>query len=441
MMRRMTHVTGSLARPTPLAPAVESLRTATPDQLLHTLDGVLEQIEACEPRLRALLPEEGRAARLHGQAHELADRYPDPAQRPPLFGVLVGVKDIIAVDGLPTRAGSALPAEAFMMPEAVIVRRLRAAGALVLGKTVTAEFASRSPNGTTNPHHPGHTPGGSSSGSAAGVAAGYFPLALATQTGGSVIRPASFCGIIGFKPSYGRIPTDGVLDHARSVDTLGVYTQDMAGIAIAAAVVADAWQPAPERHATELVLGVPDGAYLDLAEQAGRDAFEGTVARLATLGVQVRRVPFLDDVEAVLERHSWLMLGEFAEAHRDRFARWGPLYSGSAAGDIDRGRAITEEQRRIATDGMAGLRARVDALLDEHGLDALACPAAPGPAPAGLGWTGNPAMNAPWTHAGVPAITLPSGHVGALPVGLQLVGRFGQDEALVATAAALHPLL
>lgn len=441
MMRRMTQTPDTLAHPAPLAATARSLRTATRDDLLRHVDAALEHAASCEPRLRVLIPEEGRAERLRREATELAERYPDPAQRPPLFGVLLGVKDIISVDGLPTRAGSALPPEAFETSEAAVVRRLREAGALVFGKTVTAEFASKSPGGTTNPHDPGHTPGGSSSGSAAGVAAGYFQLSLGSQTGGSVIRPASFCGIVGFKPSYGRIPVDGVLYHAPSVDTLGFYTQDVEGIPAVAPVIVDGWQQVPERQAGELVLGVPEGPYLEQAEPAALEAFEGTLARLAAQGVQIRRVRFLEDVAEVLERHQWLMLGEFSETHRERFARWGALYTGSAASEVDRGQQVPSEQRQAALASLAELRARVEALFDEHGFDALASPAALGPAPAGLAWTGNHAMNSPWTHAGVPAITLPSGFVGHLPVGLQLIGRFDRDEALVGVASAVDPLL
>src|SRR5690606_31354173 len=145
--------------------------------------------------------------------------------------------------------------EALAMPQASVVTRLRQAGALVLGKTVTAEFASAAPGATTNPHDPGRTPGGSSSGSAAGVAAGYTLLSVGSQTGGSVVRPAAFCGIMGFKPSYGRIPLDGVLYHSPSVDTLGIFTQDIEGIALGASVVVDGWQPEAARS-TAPVLGV-----------------------------------------------------------------------------------------------------------------------------------------------------------------------------------------
>lgn len=427
--------------PLPLAPLAARLRDADEGALQDAVSELLSRAAEHEPAIRALLPEDGRPERLQAEVSALCERWPDPQARPPLFGIPVGVKDIIAVDGLPTRAGSALPAEEFEMPEASIVSRLEGAGALVFGKTVTTEFASSPPGGTTNPHDPAHTPGGSSSGSAAGVAAGYFPLALGTQTGGSVIRPAAFCGITGFKPSYGRIPFDGVLTYAASVDTLGLFTQDLAGIALAAPAVVDDWREVPARTATDVTLVIPDGPYLELASPEGLHPFEETLAALSTAGVNVLRRPFLDDLEDVIHRHGRMMDAEFAAGHKERFSRWGPIYSGPGAQKVDRGREVTPEQLERGREGRLELRARVTAFLDEVGADAIACPSALGPAPVGLASTGDARMNYPWTHAGVPAVTLPAGIVGRLPVGLQLVGRYGADEELLGVAAALERMV
>ncbi len=436
LMPRRAHSTLAHA---PLAPLAEALRSGALgiEGYVHE---VLDRVERMEPTLRALLPEPGRAERVRAEVAALLARYPDPAWRPPLFGVLVGIKDIIAVDGLPMQAGSALPPEAFDWSEASVVTRLREAGAVVLGKTVTAEFASAAPGATTNPHDPTHTPGGSSSGSAAGVAAGYTLLSVGSQTGGSVIRPAAFCGVIGLKPSYGRIPVDGVVYHSPSVDTLGIFTQDIEGITLGASVVVDGWSPAPPRT-TSPVLGVPDGPYLGFADEDGRAAFEETLTLLAASGVTVKRVPFMEDAETIRDRHSRMMMGEYAREHRERFARWGALYSGTEADYYDQGCRVTDAEIEAGRASRLELRERVGALLEAEGLDALACPAAPGPAPKGLRSTGRPIMNVPWSHAGVPAINLPAGAVEGLPVGLQLVGAFGQDEALVATAAYVQPYL
>ena len=189
----------------PLHSTVEALRSGSLDLVSH-VHALLDRVDAVDGQVRAVLPEPGRRARLVANAEALLARYPDAADRPALFGAVVGLKDIFITDGFATRLGSAIPSDLFSGPEATSVRRLREAGALVLGKTVTTEFAGYDPGATANPHNVGHTPGGSSSGSAAAVAAGFAELALGTQTVGSVIRPASFCGVVGYKPSLGRIP-------------------------------------------------------------------------------------------------------------------------------------------------------------------------------------------------------------------------------------------
>lgn len=429
-----------LLAPARLVPLVAGFRDGSRDLRSH-VTAALDRIETLEPVLRAMVPEPGRRERVLGEAEALLARHPDPATRPTLFGALAGIKDIIAVDRLPTSAGSALPPEAFELPEASVVRRLREAGALILGKTATAEFAASGPAATTNPHHPAHTPGGSSSGSAAAVAAGYLPLALGSQTAGSVVRPAAFCGIAGFKPSYGRIPTDGVLGHAPSVDTLGCFAQDLDGIGLVASVIVDGWRTdLAEVDRPHPVLGVPAGPYLEGADAEALDAFDATVERLCSAGIEVRRTPFLDDADAVVRRHEHLMAAEYGDVHASLFERWGALYTGPSAATFDESRRVTVAERRAGLAGRLELRARVGALLDREGLDALICPSAPGPAPRGLGSTGDPVMNTPWTHAGVPTLSVPAGTVGGLPVGLQVVGAFGRDEALLATARALPPL-
>src|SRR5579863_5430615 len=226
----------------PLAETAAMLRSGQLD-LLAYIDEICNWIDVAEPELHALLPEKDRRQRLMREAKVLQERFPKPSQRPPLYGIPVGVKDVFRVDGFPTRAGSQLPAELFAGAEASCVRTLRNAGTIMLGKTISTEFAWIEPGPTRNPHHPGHTPGGSSSGSAAAVAAGYCPLALGTQTIGSTIRPAAFCGIVGFKPSYGRIPTDGLILFSESVDTIGLFTQDVAGMVVAASLLCNNWRP------------------------------------------------------------------------------------------------------------------------------------------------------------------------------------------------------
>src|SRR5580704_17028032 len=248
-----------------------------------------DRIEREDPQVHAFVAEPGRRARLLAAAAGLATRSAGSERKPALYGVVAGIKDVIRVDGLPTRAGSRLPAETLAGPQAHAVDRLLAAGALVAGKTVTAEFAVIAPGPTRNPRAPGHTPGGSSSGSAAAVAAGMVPLALGTQTIASVIRPAAYCGVPGFRPTRGRISPDGVIPFAPSLDVVGCFAADAARLTRAAAVLCDDWRPAanPGRP----VLGIPAGRYLDRASPVALSAFAGHVAVLSAAGYVVREAP------------------------------------------------------------------------------------------------------------------------------------------------------
>jgi Asp-tRNA(Asn)/Glu-tRNA(Gln) amidotransferase A subunit family amidase len=286
------------------------------------------------------------------------------------------------------------------------VRQLRDAGALVIGKTVTTEFAYLEPAATRNPHALEHTPGGSSSGSAAAVAAGLAALAIGTQTVGSVIRPAAFCGVVGFKPSHDRVSTAGLVYFARSVDHVGLFTQDVAGMARAASVVLAQFRGLPT--ATTLpTLGVPDGPLLDAVEPAARVAFEAQLASLEQSGVRVQRVPCLSDLEALRARHTQLIARELAAEHAQWFAQYGALYRPLTAALIRTGRQVSDAEYRAALASGAELRHALHAAMNEHGLDAWVCPSAPGPAPRGQQSTGDPVMNVAWTHAGLPVLSLP----------------------------------
>ena len=412
------------------------------------------RIEAANPDLSAFVPEDGRRERVRALAEKLVLSWPDGAgraghadhaDRPALFGVPLGVKDVLRVDGLPTGAGSEVPADALAGPEAVAVARLRAAGALVAGKTVTAEFAFMSPGPTRNPHALGHSPGGSSSGSAAAVAAGLVPLALGTQTVGSVIRPAAFCGIVGFKPSFGRIPTDGVIANAPTFDTVGLFSQDVAGTVLAAEVLCDGWRttraggsgpPAPP------VLGVPDGPYLRQATPEAREVFAAQLARLAAAGIEVRQVPALADIAAVNARNSVINLVELARTHERLFPEHGDRYRDETATAIRDGRQIEPSTYTQALAARADYAAALVARMDEAGIDAWIAPAATGPAPEGITTTGSPAMNLPWTQARLPVVGLPAGVASnGLPLGVQCVARPGADEDLLGWAGTLAPLL
>ena len=415
--------------------------------LLVLLDRLEAHCARREPEILALLPEPERFARLRRDARWLLAQHPSPERRPPLFGVPLGVKDIFHVDGFATQAGSRLPPELLRGDEAASVAVLRRAGVLILGKTVTTEFAYFAPGPTRNPHDPARTPGGSSSGSAAAVAAGLCPLALGTQTIGSIGRPAAYCGVVGYKPSYDRISRDGVIPLAPSVDHVGFFSTDAASAALVASLLCKDWrpsaEPAPEAKTARPALGIPEGPYL---ESAGREAlghFRDVVERLADAGFPLAVVPAMSDFAEIAERHRRLVAAEAAQVHAAWFKRYGELYQPKTAELIVRGQKVTaaELQRDLA--GRDELRRRLHELMDAHQLDLWVAPAAPGPAPAGLASTGDPIMNLPWTHAGLPTVVVPSGFDGEsrLPLGLQIAARFSADEALLAWTGEIERVL
>lgn len=424
----------------PLCETAVALRDGQLD-LIAYLEAACDHMDAVEPHIQALIPEEKRRQRLLQEGRALLDRYPDPVDRPPLFGVLVGVKDIFRAAGFATQAGSQLPAHLFEGEEAAVVTRLKEAGALVAGKTVTTEFAYFQPGPTRNPHNPDHTPGGSSSGSAAGVAAGEFQLALGTQTIGSVIRPAAFCGITGFKPSYDRIPTAGLLYFSKSLDHAGLFTQDLDGMRLAASVLCDHWDeetagdPLPGRP----VLAVPEGPYLARAEAEGQAAFAAQIAQLEAAGFTVVSVPFLANFDELERSHRRMMAAEAAAEHRAWYRQYRDRYSDHMHGIMETGGSVDEAELAQSRAARLDLRRQIAETLVQHGADLWIAPPATGPAPAGIDATGNPIMNLPWTNAGVPALTLPVGRAAnGLPLGLQLVAPFGKDEQLLAWAAVIQ---
>jgi len=404
-------------------------------------DRTRDRFESVEPSIRAFLAEDGRWDRLGRETRALERRGSDPGLRPPLYGVPVGVKDIFHVDGHETRAGSDVPATALAGPEASTVTALDEAGAVVLGKTVTTEFAYFEPGPTRNPHDTGHTPGGSSSGSAAAVAAGVCPLALGTQTIGSVNRPAAFCGVIGVKPSYGRIPTAGVVPLAPAVDHVGYFTQDVAGARLAAGVLYDDWRAGDDPPDLDAV-GVVDGPYLSQASSTAREHFEGHVEQLAAAGLDVRRIEVIPDVDAVNDRHQRLVAAEAALSHSELYPEHGDRYAAKTRELIENGRATDVGSLCEARAGRRELRRAVHERMDDAGVDLVVSPGAPGPAPAGIDSTGDPVMNLPWTHAGLPTVTVPASTTDeGLPIGLQCTGRFGADEWLLSCCRSVRAAL
>ncbi len=420
----------------------EALHSIQVDQ--HSLSIYIEEavhhVNEVNPMVRAFLPETNRRQRLLEDMSELRRTYRGADNRPPLYGATVGVKDIFHVDGFVTKAGSNLPPELFSGGEAVSVRKLKEAGALIMGKTVTTEFAYFEPGPTRNPHNTEHTPGGSSSGSAAGVAAGLCTLALGTQTIGSVIRPAAFCGIVGFKPSLGRIDPEGIVYFSRTIDHVGLFTQDVAGMAIAAGVLCDDWQ-AEDVVETLPILGVPDGPYLHQADKAALRKFEEQVLMLQVAGYHVIRVAVFPDIEELNTLHRRMVFAEFAQEHSAWFDEFEELYRPRTVEAIEMGRTVADSELDAAREHTLSFRAAVAEKMEAEGIDLWICPPAIGEAPQGIDATGDPNMNLPWTHAGLPAVTVPAGvGDGGLPLGLQLVAHYGDDEQLLKWAEDLEAL-
>ncbi len=420
-------------------PNAAALRSGDVELVAH-VQTVCDRIDVEDSLIQALLPEPGRRQRLTREAEALLARYPDPEERPPLFGLLVGVKDFFRVDGFPTKAGSKLPAALFEGTESDVVTRLRENGALIAGKTVTTEFAYFQPGPTRNPHNTEHTPGGSSSGSAAGVAAGFYPLALGTQTIGSVIRPAAFCGIIGFKPSYDRINTAGMLFFSKSVDHAGVFSQDVATMKLACSALFGSWDSSECAPPDGLpALAVPDGPYLEEAEEVGLQHFEETLSRLAAEGFRIERVPFFSDYAELNRRHRRLTAVEVAQVHKDWYREYSDRYSVHMHEIMKTGATVSDEERDEIRADQLRLRHKMEEALLSSGADLWIAPAATGPAPHGIHATGNPIMNLPWTNAGVPALAIPSGKTDdGLPLAVQFCAPFGADERLLAWGGAIE---
>jgi len=422
-----------------LAPLANALRSGDLP-LQDYLDWLESRIRAHEPRVKAFLPEEGRFERLRMEARILTGRNPDPATRPALFGVPVAVKDIFNVDDFETRAGSRLPASEFAGPEAESVIRLKRAGALILGKTVSAEFAYIAPGETRNPHNLQHTPGGSSSGSAAAVAAQMCALALGTQTVGSINRPAAYCGVAGFKPGYGRVSRRGVVPVSESLDHVGFFTSDAQSAELAASVLVTGWQH--RSTSRRPVLAVPAGPYLDKASPAGLENFEEACARLKAAGYRIHKINVMPDFEDIRQRHLTIMAAEAARVHANWYERYASLYQQESEDLILAGKAVSSKELDDALAGPEQLRSELTAVMSEAGVDLWIAPAATGVAPPGLASTGDSIMNLPWTHCGLPTIGLPTGKdATGLPFGAQVVGKWHEDEKLMAWAPGVESAL
>jgi Asp-tRNA(Asn)/Glu-tRNA(Gln) amidotransferase A subunit family amidase len=356
-------------------------------------------------------------------------------QRPTGEGMLseipFGAKDIMETRGLSTEYGSPIYKGRVGTADAAIVRDLRQRGAILLGKTHTTSFAYRTPGPTRNPRNLEHTPGGSSSGSAAAVAAGMVPVALGTQTLGSVLRPASYCGVTGFKASYGLLSLEGVLPFATSLDTLGFFTHTPADMLAL-------WEAMghPAGRAEDFELGAPEP--MPAVEPAIEAAFQNALTVLRRAGVSIRSVDIAGMLATLHGAATTVMFYEGARFHQQRFNEYGSRLADMA--DLVReGLKIPMEKYDEAKRYIAECRTRVTGIY--KATPVILVPAATGPAPLSLASTGDPRMNSPWTALGTPAISIPMPVAGALPLGLQLTADRGQDARVIRTAVRLHGLL
>jgi Asp-tRNA(Asn)/Glu-tRNA(Gln) amidotransferase A subunit family amidase len=403
--------------------ATEALRQMRAGALapVELLESCLERIAAREGVVHAFVHFDAEAARA-----ALARALPGP-----LHGLPIGVKDILDVAGMPAGYGSPIWQGHRPHADAAAVAWARAAGAMVLGKTVTTEFAFRTPGPTTNPHDPRRTPGGSSSGSAAGVADCFFPFAFGTQTGGSVIRPAAFCGVVGYKPSFGLIPRHGIKLLSDDLDTIGVLARSVADCALLAGAAArrDLGDPdlRPDRPPR---VGLCRSPNWPKAAPETQSALERAATALGAAGAFVTPRELPDAFAALNAAHPVVMLAQGA-----RCLGWELLERRAQLSDV-----LREHLEQGAAQPAAALEAalatfaRLQGAFPEamEGLDVLLTPSTPGEAPLGLESTGDPVFNHIWTALHVPCVTVPAGEgPNGAPLGVQVVGRRGDDAALL----------
>ncbi|HUQ90390.1 MAG TPA: amidase [Bryobacteraceae bacterium] len=390
--------------------------------LRATADSRKQALASCLRRIR----------RMDGDIRAWVEVNPQPQTVDgPLSGIPFGMKDVIETQNLATEYGSPIYKGRRGTGDAAIVRQLKGLGGILLGKTQTAAFAHTFPPPTRNPRNLAHTPGGSSSGSAAAVAAGMVPLAVGTQTGGSVIRPGSYCGITAFKPTYGLLSTEGVMPYASSLDTLGFFThtpQDMILLWKALGQAAG--------RVGDVVIGAVEP--VQAVEPPMAAAFRNALTALRNRGVDVKAVPVTAMLDRLVQESRLIMYYEGARAHEERYKQYGSRLQ-NVATVVEEGLQIPGQRYRDALSFLKECKQRMTDLYDR--VPVILLPAATGPAPKGLTSTGDSRMNRAWTALGTPVITipLPVGH--QLPLGLQVTAAPGEDARVLHAAARLAALL
>jgi len=402
------------AQTPPLETFTQWMKASRKDRA-RALQPCLDRIQAMEPSIEAWVQVRPQRPTGNGALSEIP----------------FAAKDIIETSGLSTEYGSPIYKGRIGETDAAIVRELRRRGAILLGKTRTTAFAYRTPGPTRNPRNREHTPGGSSSGSAAAVAAGMVPLALGTQTKGSVLRPASYCGVTGFKPTFGRFSIEGILPLATSLDTLGFFTHGPADMLAV-------WEAMGEStgRTEDVALGAPD-PMVDV-EPAMAAAFKSALLRLRAAGLPIRAIDIADMLTKLADASDIVMFYEGARFHQQRFSEHGDRLA-HLADLVREGLRLTVEQYDEARRYIEQCKTKFAAIY--RATPVILVPAATGPAPLGLASTGDPRMNAPWTALGTPAISIPMPVQNGLPLGLQLTANQGQDARVLRTAVRLHTVL
>jgi len=368
-----------------------------------------------------------------GRAMQLARQLDQGPLRGPLHGLPLGVKDLFDTRDFPSGYGSPIYQHHQPVNDAAAVALCREAGAIVVGKTVTTEFATFTPGPTRNPHNHQHTPGGSSSGSAAAVGAHMVPLALGTQTAASIIRPAAYCGVVGFKPSFGLIPRAGVKSLSESLDTVGGFGRCVEDVALLTSVMANApqWRQLPDDRKPRI--GVCRTAHWDSASPAAQRAFETTVGRLNEAGVHLVDVTLTQAVSALSQAHDEVMCAEAFKALADERLNHPQLLSERLQAMLERGSRITYEHTLQHRAQLASARHQLGRAFADY--DLLMTPSACGEAEQGLERTGDPMFSRIWSLMGLPSLSLPVGFgPQGLPLGIQVIGPVLSDTATLAFA-------
>lgn len=419
---------GSMLSALGLARAVEAGELTPGDVIEQCAAAIAER----EKEVGAFVTLDLEGARKAAQQSRLASK--------PLRGLPVALKDIFDTVDLPTEYGSPIYAGYRPKADASMVALINRAGGTLIGKTVTTQFAHLDPGKTRNPHNLGHTPGGSSSGSAAGVAAGFFPIATGSQTGGSVIRPASFCGVVGFKPSYRLFPTVGMKCVSWHLDTAGLFAASVADVAFAASVIGDRDLRIDGRPPSSPRIGVLRDQPWPAASGDMIAALDKATRAAASANARVRDIKLTPVLAGAFRAHSVIQAYEAARSLASEYERSRDKLAKGVLELVEQGFATTasayDDARRTARQARHALS---DLMTD---VDVILSPSAPGAAPKGLGSTGSSTFNRLWTLMGTPCVNVPGlSDPSGLPLGIQVIGRFGQDRSTLEAARFIEGLV